>query len=217
MKMKEDPMRLALAAAMILSLPQIAMGQGLNVLHPVGSYTQIPTGMVFPESVGQFRRFNIIRYHPDGSDESAGYNEMTPMHEINMTVYIFPSPPILSFGSPRSVIDDTRIKFCQGQYETVQREVMGAHPDASPVEKREISRTQDGVTYAGHFASFDLTNAKFFGRTDVASRSEAYLYCYVGGKWSVEYRVDYPRDFDASSSIASFINDLAWSIPPEQK
>ena len=83
------------------------------------------------------------------------------------------------------------------------------------MEKKDASRTQDGVTYSGHFASFDLTNARLLGRADVASRSEAYLYCYVGGKWSIEYRVDYPRDFDASGLISGFINNLKWTIPPE--
>ena len=208
-------MRLIPAVLLLAAVPQIATGQGLTVLRPEGSYTQAATGMVFPEAVDQFRRVNIIRYKPDGTDESAGYNDATPLHEINMTVYVFPSPPITSIDSPQSIIDDTRQKLCQGQYERVQREVTGAHPDAVLVEKTDASRTQDGVTYAGHFASFDLTNTKFFGRADVASRSEAYLYCYVGGKWSVEYRVDHPRDFDASGLISGFINDLKWTIPPE--
>jgi hypothetical protein len=210
-------MRLFLAAAVVFFLPQIAMGQGLNVLHPAGSYLQEPTGMVFPETVDQFRRYDVILYRPDGSDASAGYGDTTPMHEINMTIYVFPSPPLLSIGSPQDVIDDTRQKLCQDQYERVQREVVGAHPDAVLVDKKDTSRTENGVTYAGHFAAFDLNNAKFFGRSDVASRSEAYLYCYVGGKWSVEYRVDYPRDFEATALIAGFIKDLAWTIPAERK
>lgn len=208
-------MRLIQAALLLAAVPQIATGQGFTVLRPEGSYTQAATGMIFPEMVDQFRRVNVIRYKPDGTDESAGYSDATPLHEINMTVYVFPSPSIHSIGSPQSIIDDTRRQLCQGQYESVQREVMGAHSDAVPVEKKDASRTQDGVTYTGHFASFDLTNARFFGRADVASRSEAYLYCYAGGKWSIEYRVDYPRDFDASGLISGFINDLKWTIPPE--
>jgi len=207
-------MRRFLAAILLLGLPQSVLG--LEVMHPSGSYTQAATGMTYPDSVGQFRRVNIIRYKADGSDESAGYNDAAPMREINMTVYVFPSPPILSIGSPRSVVEDTRRQLCQSQYEKVQQEVRGAHPDAVLVEKKDASLTQTGITYAGHFASYDLTNTKFFGRVDVPSRSEAYLYCYVGGKWSVEYRIDYPRDFDATDSIARFMNDLVWTIPPEQ-
>lgn len=207
-------MRRFLAAMVLLGLPQSALG--FEVMHPSGPYTQAATGMTYPESVGQFRRVNIIRYKPDGSDESAGYNDPTPMREINMTVYVFPSLPILSIGSPRSVVEDTRRQLCQSQYEKIQQEIKGAHPDAVLMEKKDASLTQAGIAYAGHFASFDLTNAKFFGRSDVPSRSEAFLYCYVGGKWSVEYRVDYPRDFDAADPIAKFMNDLVWTIPPEQ-
>jgi hypothetical protein len=183
----------------LCALPQTALG--LEVMHPEGIYTQAPTGMSYPDAVDQFRRINIIRYKPDGSDESAGYNDTTPMHEINMTVYVFPSPSILSIGSPRSVVEDTRRQLCQGQYERVQQEVRGAHPDAVLVDKKGTSLTQAGIAYAGHFVSYDLTNAKFFGRADVPSRSEAYLFCYVGGKWSVEYRIDYPRDFDAAERL----------------
>jgi hypothetical protein len=208
--------RLIACVAAFLFLSQAAIGQGFTVLRPTGSYTQASSGMVFPETVDQFRRASIIRYRPDGTDESAGYIDLTPMHKISVTVYVFPSPSITSIGTPQNVIDDTRRQLCQGQYERVQREVTAAHPDAVLVDKKEVSRTQGSVTQAGHFASFDLTNAKFFGRSDVASRSEAYLYCYAGGKWSVEYRIDYPRDFDATGPIARFINDLAWTIPPEQ-
>jgi len=185
-------------------------------MHPSGPYIQMASGMIYPDTVDQFHRVNIIRYKPDGSDESAGYNDATPLREINMTVYVFPSPTISSIGSPRTVVEDTRRQLCQSQYEKVQQEVRGAHPDAVLAEKRDASLTQAGIIYAGHFASFDITNAKFFGRLDVPSRSEAFLYCYVGGKWSIEYRIDYPRDFDAADSIAKFMNDLVWTIPPEQ-
>jgi hypothetical protein len=207
-------MRSFLTASVLFILSQSALG--LEIMHPNGPYTQAATGMTYPDAVDQFRRVNIIRYQPDGSDESAGYNDATPLREINMTVYVFPSPPVLSIGSPRSAVEDTRRQLCQSQYEKVQQEVMTAHPDAVLVEKKDVSLSQAGIAHAGHFASFDLTNAKFFGRSDVPSRSEAFLYCYVGGKWSVEYRIDYPRDFDAADPIARFMNDLVWTIPPEQ-
>ena len=116
-------MRRFLAVLALCVLPQTALG--LDVMHPEGPYTQAPTGMTYPQTVGQFRRINVIRYKPDGSDESAGYNDTTPMHEINMTVYVFPSPPILSIGSPRSVIEDTRRQLCQDQFAQVQQEVRG--------------------------------------------------------------------------------------------
>jgi len=32
----------------------------------------------------------------------------------------------------------------------------------------------------------------------------------------VEYRIDYPADFDASIPIANFMRDLTWTIPPEK-
>lgn len=202
---------------LLLALPQMALGQGLNVQHPVGPYTQAPTGMVFPESVDSFRRVNVILYKPDGSDASAGYKEATPLHEINMTVYVFPSPPLTSIGSPQDVAQDAQSELCRRQYQGVLREVMTAHPDAVPVEQHAITHPANGVTYNGHVLTVDYTGAHYAGRTDVALRSQAYFFCTVSGKWSVEYRVDYPRAFDASALVAGFINDLVWTIPPEQK
>jgi hypothetical protein len=210
-------MRLVLAAAVFLAVPQFALGQGLNIMRPTGPYTQAPTGMVFPESVGTFRRINVILYKPDGSDASAGYDEFTPMHEINMTVYVFPSPPVTGTTSATDAAQSPQDEACRRQYQGVLREVVTAHPDAVPVEQHEIQHPANGVTYNGRVMTVDYTGAHYAGRANVALRSQAYFFCNVSGKWSVEYRVDYPRDFDASALIAGFINDLQWTIPPEQK
>ena len=96
----------------IISLAGAAVAQNLTTLHPLGPYTQAPTGMTYPMSVDEFRRVEIIRYKEDGTDESAGYNYMQPMTEIAATVYVFPSPPITSIGSPQYVIAEARSLVC---------------------------------------------------------------------------------------------------------
>ena len=55
-------------------------------------------------------------------------------------------------------------------------------------------------------------NAKFFGRINQPSQSDAYLFCFAGGKWTVEYRFDYPMGYEASVPIAAFMHDLKWAI-----
>jgi len=193
-----------------------ASAQGLTELHPDGPYTQAASGMTYPVAVDDFRRINIIRYKDDGTDESAGYNRETPMSEISMTVYVFSSPNITSFGSPQDVIDDARAHMCAVQFHAIQQEIMNAHPDAILSDQGDATLAQVGATHAGYKASYTLTNQNFFGRPNVASRSDVYVFCYAGGKWTIEYRVDYLADYDANKPIADFMRDLIWTIPPEK-
>jgi hypothetical protein len=200
--------RLLVGFALCFSIAGAA-AQGLNVLRPTGPYTQTASGMIFPESVGDFTRVNVIRYRPDGTDESGGYNRLETAHEINATVDVFPSPPITSFASPANVIDQARSRLCENLFASVQAEITTAHPDAELVETAEVSLPQSRSV--GHKATYRLTNPNFFGRRQ-ASRSEAHVFCYAGGKWTVEYRFDYPDDYDAAPAISNFMRDLAWTI-----
>lgn len=203
------------AAAVLVAMAGPACAQGMDILHPVGSYTQQPTGMVFPVSVDDFQRVEIIRYSKDGTDESGGYNYTRPMNEIVATVYVFPSPRVTSFGSPANVVAEARDVECRKQFKGVEQEVMTAHPDATLVGDGPVTLTQPGGSYSGYKASYDLTNPRAFGRTNVAARSEAYVFCFAGGKWTVEYRIDYPRESDAAALIAAFMRDLTWTMPRE--
>jgi hypothetical protein len=206
----------AIGLTLLCTLVGPAAGQGLNVLHPDGPYTQAATGMTYPVSVGDFQRVSIIRYKSDGTDESAGYNQSTPAGGIVATVYVFPSPSLTSIFSPQSVIDDARNYLCNSQFHTVQREIVSAHPDAVLKSERAATLTQGSAAYTGHQASYTLAHAAFLGNPQILVHSDVYLFCYAGGKWSVEYRIDYPADFDASIPIANFMRDLTWTIPPEK-
>ncbi|MGD0145032.1 MAG: hypothetical protein ABSC92_17910 [Rhizomicrobium sp.] len=202
--------------ALLCAIASPAVAQGLNVLHPDGPYTQAATGMTYPISVGDFQRLSIIRYKSDGTDESVGYNQSTPGSEIVATVYMFPSPSLTSIFSPQSVVDDARNSLCNSQFHAVQQEIVSAHPDSVLKSEGAAILTQGSAVYTGHQASYILTHATFLGRMKGLARSDVYLFCYAGGKWSVEYRIDYPVDFDASIAIANFMRDLTWTIPPEK-
>jgi hypothetical protein len=208
-------MILKCAAAALVTLTGPAWAQGMDILHPVGPYTQQPTGMIFPVSVGDFQRVEILRYSKDGTDESGGYNYTKPMNEIVATVYVFPSPRVTSIGSPENVVREARDTVCQQQFKGVEKEVMTAHPNATLIGDGPVTLLQPGKSYSGYKASYDLTSPRAFGRTNVAARSEAYIFCFAGGKWTVEYRIDYPRESNAAPLIAAFMRDLTWTIPPE--
>lgn len=197
--------------------PDMAAAQGITRVDVTGPYTQATTGMTYPVSIDDFRRVNVLRYRADGTDESAGYNRETPLTEIDATVYVFPSPSLVSIGSPQNVIDDARATLCKAQFRGIQHEITTAHPDAVFVSEGDANLTQGDRVHDGHKAFYTLTNSQFFGRVNVASRSDAYVFCFVGGTWTVEYRFDYPVAFDASEEIANFMRDLIWTIPPEKQ
>jgi hypothetical protein len=205
----------AMAALVFCTTSVFGQSHDLNVMHPTGVYVQEATGMRYPESVGKFQRASIIRYKEDGTDESAGYNRAVPLNEIVATVYVFPSFRLRSFGSPRTVIEDARNHLCTDQFQAIEKEVTSAHPDAVLLRDGATSLAQGNVKHEGHMAAYRLTNPKFAGRSDVALHSDVYVFCYAGGKWTVEYRIDYPLEYDAGSEIADFMRDLVWTIPPE--
>ena len=205
----------AVAALAFLVTPAAGQVQRPTVIRPSGVYVQAPTGMRYPESVGDFQRADIVRYKEDGTDESAGYNRVVPLKEIVATVYVFPSPRLRSFGSPRYVIEDARNRLCADQFHAIKNEVTSAHPDAVLLREGTTSLEQGNVKHQGHMAAYRLTNPRFSGRSNVALHSDVYVFCYAGGKWTVEYRIDYPIEYDASAEIADFMRDLVWTIPPE--
>jgi hypothetical protein len=191
--------------------------EAITLLHPDGPYTQASSGMTYPVAIGDFKRVSVIRYKEDGTDESAGYNREVPMQEISATVYVFPSPGLISIFSPQNVIDGARDHLCNSQFLAIQKEITNAHPDAALVSQGDSTLEQEYPAYGGHQAFYTLTNASFAGRSQIALRSDVYVFCYAGGKWTVEYRIDYPADYDASAPIASFMRDLTWTIPPKKK
>src|ERR1700712_4291255 len=201
---------LALIAAACLPACPLAAEE----LHPEGPFTEPATGMTFPQAIGDFQRVNVYKYNPDGSDESAGYNRMTPGSEIAMTVYVFPSPPLLSIGSPKEVVDGAREHLCNDQFHNIEQEVMQAHPTAVLLSEDAVSLNQLGRDFAGHKAVYKLDDLPWVGPSQ-GTRSEAYAFCFVSGKWTVEYRVDSPIDTDAGPAIAQFMHDLMWTLPPE--
>jgi hypothetical protein len=208
--------RFIISCSVAVLMPTMAAAQGMTILNPDGPYTQAATGMVFPESVGELKRVSIIQYKPDGTDESAGYNRAVPMQEIVATVYIFPSPNLTSIGSPQAVIDSARQVLCQSQFRAIESEVAKAHPDAGSPNESAATLVQGAASYSGYKAEYSMTAARFADRTNVALHSYAFAFCFLGGKWTAEYRIDYPAGYDGSQTVSNFMRDLTLTIPPEK-
>ena len=167
--------------------------------------------MMFPTQVGEFRRVSVYRYAADGSDESAGYNLYQPGAHIAATVYVYPAPGTVIAKRPQpETAPAAKDQLCSGEFDRVQLEIEGAYEGDTLIEE---SGTAHGET-PGLRAVYTFTAPIFAGRRDQAVRSEAYLFCYVGGRWSVKYRFTYPADQDVRALIDAFMRDLAWTIEP---
>ena len=177
------------------------------------TYVQTATGMRFPAQVGDWVRGRLYRYAADGSDESAGYHLGRPGAEITATVYVYPSPPLdIEPGSDPAAVVLTQALLCGNQFAGVRREIEASYQDETLISDGAADPPQPGAAPVGYSAVYTFTAGAFWGRRDVPVRSEAHLFCYVGGRWSVKYRISYPAEADASAEVAAFMRNLVWTI-----
>lgn len=203
----------ALAAAVVGVALAAAPAAAEDIpVAPGQDYVQTATGMVFPPRVGPFQRTRIYRYAADGSDESAGYNLLRPNAEIAVTVYVYPSPEMtIEPADTPDVVAAAQAIHCSAQFDRVQQEIAVTYRDATLVYESETSH----AGAPGYSATYTFTSDNFMGRRDQPLRSEAYLFCFIGGRWSVKYRFSYPAGVDAGADIAAFMDGLVWTIGQE--
>jgi hypothetical protein len=173
-----------------------------------GAYVHAASKIVMPESIGSFQRDTIIRYDADGFDVSAGYNLVSPSHAISATVYVYPAPSLVSFASPPDVVAEAKEHLTEGEFERIKQAIQRARPGGALIEQSDFRRTEGGQSYSGKLAVFEYEGA-FIG-SKISLRSRLYLFCYVGGKWTVEYRFTYPNVKDADKEIEEFIHQWSW-------
>lgn len=94
------------------------------------------------------------------------------------------------------------------EFERRQQEIQHVHPGATLIKERDVTRTEGGQSYPEKLAIFEYQD--IFAGSRMAVRSRLYVYCYVGGKWAVEYRFTHPKNEDASREIGQFIEDWHW-------
>ena len=160
-----------------------------------------------------------MRFDKTGLDVGVGYNQTDPAAPVAATIYVYPAPPLISTGSPASVIAAARQRLCKGEFERRKAELAAAHPGAALVEEKDVLLQRGGRQVAGKRAIYDY-EAQFGGKftgpftgVRVPVSSQVYVFCYVGGKWAIQYRFTSPRAVGSSGVIASFLADLPWTIP----
>jgi len=141
-------------------------------------------------------------------DISAGYDLVNSSNHVAATVYVYPGPSMIAIGSPLEVVTGTKAELTEQEFAKRKQEIAQAHPGARLMDQGDIQRTEKGQMYTGRFAEFQFDTEFAFSQTTV--RSRLYVFCFVGGKWAVEYRFTYPKSENADEAIQKFIDNWHW-------
>lgn len=172
--------------------------QAQQPIEVSGPYLHRDAAAVFPVRVGEFRRAQVYRYDDDGRDVSASYNLPTPEGRLLITVYIYPAA---------AAAPDERTGQCELEFESV-KDAIQKQPSAAPVETGPALAVPGTHAERRHRAAYRLSLN--FDREVQPVRSEALLYCYVGGDWFVKYRVSAPIAVAATEAVETFIRTGPW-------
>lgn len=134
---------------------------------------------------------------------SAGYNYVGPHGAIAATTYVYPSPKLVSIGSPQRVVDTARVKLSKDEFARCKREIQQAHPRAVLASEGSFT-TADGR--AGFMAEFEYVQPFAFAVQPVKSR--LYLVTYINGRWSVKHRITFPADKPVQPMVDRSVRDF---------
>ena len=168
-----------------------------------GSLVHKPSRIAFPARVGDFAREGTRTYVADGSDVSAAYNYVGPDGAIAATSYVYPSPKLVSIGSPQHVIDTARAKLSKDEFERRKQELVRAHPQAVLVSESPFTAA-DGRR--GVMAEYEYRQP--FAGAVQRVRSRLYLLTYVNGSWAVKHRITFPAGMAAQSMVDRFVREF---------
>jgi hypothetical protein len=189
-------------------------------LDVTGPYTQDASGMVFPETVGGFKRDDVISYNSERTDESATYiREQDGKASVAITIYVYPVP--LDIGSalvqalPQTDVPGALYMLTEQLFADEEQAVSEVHRGTEILDEGITSHDERGFSFPGSMASFRY-NEDFFGDVQKV-RSQLYLFSMVGGKWMVKYRVTYPEAGDGAAAdggaqATQFMRSLPWTI-----
>jgi hypothetical protein len=164
-----------------------------------GTYVHVPARAHFPERVGEFQRGDIYQYDPGGRDVSASYNLATPAGRLLITVYIYPAA---------AAAEGARAARCEEEFGSVNSAISGQNGNSVPLEQGPAHVAAGAEPGLGHRSVYRFSSP--FGDRIQELRSEAHLYCYVGGDWFVKYRVSAPVAVESRAAVQAFIRDGPW-------
>jgi hypothetical protein len=167
----------AIALSVLLAECPARTPPGVTAIEASGSWRHPASGLVFPDSVGNFRRVSINRYDEAGTDVGVGYNHEVGGELVAFTVYVRP-PVTLRTGEPASL---------EQQFRMEKQVVRSRHPGASESWSRAVALLGEGVPRSGFAAEFGYTETFAGLPQPVVSR----LYLFESDGWFIKYRVTF--------------------------
>jgi hypothetical protein len=164
-----------------------------------GDYVHGPAHAVYPLQVGDFHRSEIYQYDELGEDVSASYNLATPEGRLLITVYIYPATPAVAA---------VRASRCDEEFAAVNSVISTQHDNVAPIEEGAALPIRGVDPSLTHRSAYRF-GSPFEDRVQEI-RSEAHLYCYVGGDWLVKYRVTAPVAVETRRAVEAFIRNGPW-------
>jgi hypothetical protein len=178
-----------------------------EAISVAGEYVHQPSDFTFKFRSGDFVRAGVYKYDTEGKHIGVAYNLNNISKPVAATIYVYPSPSIMSIGSPRSVIASARKHLCKQEYEATVKEIIAAHANSKQVDKNNSS-SDDFASGVGDLSAYFEYEGVFAGVKQALS-SEFKLTCYLYGNdedWNVKYRVTYPKSLAVDSEIEKFQN-----------
>ncbi len=180
-------------------------------IEVLGDYTHDPSGLSFPGQNGSFSRRNLKRFDSEGYDVSATYDPLNPSVPLLSTVYVYPSPGILSILSPPNVKAAAREVMARQHFDGVKSSILKSHPTAVMVAEREVVLDNDSLTGSGRMATFAYTEVLRGTSQDLLSH--VYVFSYLDDRWTLKYRFTHARNMDVSDQVQV----LMQSIPAKRR
>ena len=165
-----------------------------------GTITHRRADTQFPERIGDFRRDGVRQYDPAGEDISASYWLVRGDDRMLVTIYIYPTGRMGSAGS--------REQQCEAEFADVGAAIVQNNASARLAEEGAAPAVE-GVAPALARRAVYRMDATFAGQAQPV-RSEAWLYCFVAGRWQVKYRATSNAGFDGSAEIEQLLRTGPW-------
>lgn len=173
-----------------------------------GPFVHRRANAVYPLRVGGFVRSNVHQYDAEGRDVSGSYNLATPEGRLLITVYIYPAARVSSVRGRDGGKAAARAMLCREEFRGVEAAISSQHQDVAPLEQGAALPLPGVDASLAHRAVYRF-RAEFDERVQEI-RSEAHLYCYVGGDWLVKYRVSAPVGVETRGPVEAFIRTGPW-------
>ncbi len=182
-------------------------------LDVTGPYTQVASGMVFPEQLLGFTRTAVTRYNSEGSEESADYELDQQGAQAAVTVYVFPAPADIADALvstlPRDQVADALYMIAEQLFGDEEEAIQALHPGAELLDEGDTTITEQGKQFPGNYAAYRYDENAFGKRQRVDSK--LYLFPMVAGKWMVKYRIT-AADANGYAQAEKFVRTLPWTI-----